>query len=120
MTTEKLDLTPSRLNLALYRGDSIGLSVNVWEDDAGTVPADLTGATVTAQIRETYDDAEALSFEVEVVDNTVVLVLPGKVASDLPPDGYWDLQVDWAGDGISVQTLVAGGIHTMSDVTRPT
>jgi hypothetical protein len=108
-----------KANLAHYRGDSLVLKLTLWTDAAKTTPADLTEATVTAQVREQYDDTEvAAAFDVQVTGNTIVANLSPKNARDLPPKAFYDIQVDWYSDDTSVQTVVAGGLTAAPDVTR--
>ena len=45
-------MTPGKFDLKLYRGDSYMWRVTLYSDTAGTVPIDLTGATVAAQFRD--------------------------------------------------------------------
>jgi hypothetical protein len=117
MTTTVIEQLPEVVNIAMRRGDSFGLAVQVWDDDAQTVPTDLTGATIAAQSREDPDGTLIGDWEVTVTGNTIGLVLAGKVAAGLPELSYWDCQVDWFADGITVTTLVAGAIAADRDVT---
>jgi hypothetical protein len=110
---------PLKSNIVHYRGDSLALLVRLWVDPAKTEPADLSLATVRAQVRETANDNEvAASFEVNVVGNEVNAVLSPKSSRDLPPTAFYDIEVDWFSDDTSVQTIVAGGLNAAPDVTR--
>jgi hypothetical protein len=106
-------------NITHYRGDSLALQLTLWTDLEHTVPADLADAVVTAQIREDADDAEvAASFDVGIAGNVVTATLSPESSRDLPPLGAWDVEVDWFGDDTVVQTVAAGKIATVADVTR--
>ena len=110
---------PPKTNITHYRGDSLVLQLRLWTDAGKTNPADLSEATVRAQVREESDDAEvAASFDVEVTGNTVVANLSPKSSRDLPAKGFWDIEVDWYSDDTSVQTVAGGGLVTQPDVTR--
>lgn len=110
---------PLKSNIVHYRGDSLALLVRLWVDPAKTQPADLSTATVRAQVRVDPDDTEvAASFEVNVVDNSVTAILSPKSSRDLPPKAFYDVEVDWFSDDTSVQTIVAGGLNAAPDVTR--
>lgn len=118
MTTTVIEQLPEVVNIAMRRGDSFGLAVQVWDDDAQTVPTDLAGAIVTAQSREDPDGTLIGDWDVQVTGNEIGLVLSGKVAAGLPVLSFWDCQVDWFADGITVSTLVAGAVAADPDVTR--
>jgi hypothetical protein len=110
---------PPRTNITHYRGDSMVLQVTLWNDALHTVPSDLSAALVRAQVRAAYDDpAIAAAFDVEVDGNVILANLSPKSARDLPPKGFWDLEVDWYADDTSVQTVAAGSWVTQADVTR--
>jgi hypothetical protein len=110
---------PTKVNISHYRGDSLALQIKLWTDTAKTVPADLSEAIVTAQVRETPDDATIIaSFDVEVTGNVINANLSPKSSRDLLAKNFWDLQVDWFGDDSSVQTVVGGGLIAAPDVTR--
>lgn len=112
--------TPAIRNLAHYRGDTLGVLLRLWHDDAATDPVDLAGATVTAQVRLTADTATAIAdFDVETSTNEISLTLPPGDTATLPAKAVWDCQVDWLSDGTSIQTVVAGQLTTTPDVTRP-
>jgi hypothetical protein len=110
---------PPKTNITHYRGDSMVLQVVLWLDSGHTEPADLSEATVRAQVRATYDSTEAAAdFDVEVVGNQITANLPPKESRDLPRNGVWDLEVDWFSDDTSVQTVAGGAWVTSPDVTR--
>lgn len=110
---------PIRSNITHYRGDSLVLQLRLWTDANRSVPADLSEATVRAQIRADHDDAEvAASFDVQVEDNVITANLSPKSSRDLPAKGVWDCEVDWFSDDTSVQTVAAGGLVVQPDVTR--
>jgi len=110
---------PDKTNITHYRGDSLVLSITLWNDAGHTVPSDLSAATVRAQVRETYDDAEvAAEFDVVTAANVITANLTPKSSRDLPPKGFWDCEVDWYSDDTSVQTVAGGAWVTAPDVTR--
>ena len=90
----------------------------LWTDSDKTQPADLSGATVRAQVREDRTSSDATDFEVSVTDNVVTLHLLPKSTQDLADTNVWDCQVDWQSDEVNVQTVVAGSIVASGDVTR--
>lgn len=112
---------PARLDITQYRGDTLTIAVTLWADANQSVPADLSRATVTAQIRvkATDDDPPVASFTVSVTGNTVTLGLPPAITAQLPSKGVWDAQVDWHSDHVNVQTVLAGSVVVNDDVTRP-
>lgn len=110
---------PKKTNITHYRGDTLVIVVSLWNDVERTDPADLSEATIRAQVREQYEDTEvAASFDIEVTGNHITATLTPKSARDLPPRGVWDIEVDWYSDDVNVQTVAAGGIAAEPDVTR--
>ena len=110
---------PQRVDVQHYRGDSLGIQVTIWQDAAKTVPADFTGATVTAHVRPSIESADiAAEFEVGVAGNVLTLTLEPKDTRELGPSNVFDVEVDWESDDTSVSTVVAGSLAVAPDVTR--
>jgi hypothetical protein len=109
---------PSRRDLTAYRGDTLGVLLRLWQDDALTVPVDLTGATVRAQVRQKAADDPHTDFTVATSSNQIELSMSPALTSTLPATGVWDVEVDWASDGLNIQTVVAGTVTVSQDVTR--
>lgn len=117
--TQVVAQSPQRVNLALVRGDSLTLLVHLWQDAEHTIPADLSQATLTAQVREDYDDTEVIGeFDVTVDGGDITLTWPPKYSRGLPPVAHWDLEVDWYSDDHKVQTMLAGAVAAEKDVSR--
>lgn len=102
--------------LFVYRGDSHAWRVRLWADEERTVPFDLTGAYVAAQIRRSPDAREAvdLACEVELPNVVVARLSPERAARC--PSGRWDMQVTWP--DARVATVVKGPVTVEPDVTR--
>lgn len=117
---------PATLDLEHYRGDTLGILVKCWRDTAHQQPANLTGATVTAQVATRTGVAEVLAeFQTQIsvpsggtVPNQISLILIGDDQRDMPAQVVWDCQIDWADDGTATQTPVKGSIRFTDDVTR--
>jgi hypothetical protein len=91
----------------------------LYQDQARTVPFDLTGWAVTAQLRRTPNSARAVDFTV-VIDDAAA----GEFHLTLPPDttanldvGVWVFDVQIA-DLEDVHTIVSDEIVVEPDVTR--
>lgn len=112
-------VVPLTRDVPHYRGDTLVLQVRLWEDTARTVPSDLTAALVAAQVRA-FPDAlvELVAFAVDVAGNEITLRLTGDQTQVLPPVSSYDCEVDWYGDQSRVQTVMAGKIGIVQDVTR--
>jgi hypothetical protein len=107
---------PGEYNLELYRGDTEARSFVLFADDAQTVPYDLTGATVRAEIREKTAGIHVVTLStVILLPNTVVVTMLPTNYVDCPAVGIWDLQITDA-DGM-VLTPVAGAVNVTPDVT---
>lgn len=120
MTT--LPMGPADLDVDGVRaGDRNLINVRL---SSGGAPLDITGATVTSQVRATPVDAVALDAVVTVTNaaqgwltvrwpGTAIRVL---VAGQAKWVGVWDLQVQWPGD--DPLTILAGKFTAVMDVTR--
>lgn len=115
--TAQVDLPRSR------RGDSFDWTF-VFQDqpdpDVAPVPRNLTGYTIAAQWRRFPDAGSPTSFTVTVdaPAGEIVLTLAAAATARLcADDGVYDVQaVDELG---AVETLVAGRLPFVKDVTRP-
>jgi hypothetical protein len=109
-------VTPGKHDLLLYRGDTHAFRVLLWSDDLQTVPYDLAGSTVAAEIREK-------SAGTHVVDMIVVVTLPNTVDITIEPNmfvtcpsrGVWDVQVTTSSG--EVLTPLGGAVTVTPDVT---
>ena len=108
-------MIPATVALPLYRGDTFRLRVTCWADAAKTLPADLTGATPTAQVRK--GSALVAAFTCTLTPpNVIDLHLAAADTKAIPPSGCtWDLQLLYA--NTDVQTPVAGPVTVAGDVT---
>lgn len=112
-------MTFTKTNISHVRGDSLVLQLRLWADAGHTQPADLSEATVCAQVREDYDDTEAAaSFDAVIDGGTITLNLSPKSSRDLPPKCVWDVEIDWFSDDSSVTTVAGGGLVVQPDVSR--
>ncbi len=107
---------PGRYDLRMYRGDSYAWRVIVWEDQALTVPSDLTGATVAAEIRERYWGTTVVELGAVVTPpNIIDLTMSPDMWPGCPVAGVWDLQVTTSPD--EVHTVLSGEFRSDGDVT---
>lgn len=111
---------PGNYPLALYRGDSYSWQFVLWEDDAHTLPSDLTGVTAAAQVRDKPGGAIVMAMTCDVdLPNTINVNLAAAAWAPSGPKGTaaWDLQLTYADD--SVVTVLAGQAIITQDVTVP-
>lgn len=113
-TVTTIDNRPATVNLNLYAGDDVNLSIAV-TDNAGT-PADLTGYTAKAQIRATADAPTAKDFVAAVDADTVTLILTSAETTDMPVKGVWDCQITSTTGAVT--TLCGGTVTTTPEVSR--
>ena len=111
-------MTPGKYALAIYRGDSYHWQFKLWADTAKTVPVDLTGVTVKAEIRDKSGGAILGTL-------TCVVTMPNIIDASLAADdsallksGVWDLQLTYTGGAVS--TVLAGAVTVTADVTDST
>ena len=77
--------------LGLYRGDTARRSFVLWADAARTVPVDLAGVAVAAEIRPGSGGSPVTVLALTVsLPNTVELEIPAAQAATLPASGQWD------------------------------
>ena len=104
---------PTTVNLVVYQGDDVYLDLAVTTDGA---PADLSGCTVTAQVRASPAADEAVELLATIEGAVVHLHLPHADSAALPLWAVWDCQlVDAAGN---VFTIAAGTLKATPEVTR--
>jgi hypothetical protein len=109
-------MMPGKTDLNLYRGDTVRFPAKVWADAGKTQPADLTGVTAKAEIRDKAAGKLLASFACTIeLPNTINLVLDAATSTILPGKGVWDLQLTYAGG--DVQTVVYGSVKVTTDVT---
>ncbi len=114
---------PVGKNISIYQGDSFELAFTLYEklpDGSQGDAIDLTGATVTSEIRATVDAASPLVAFTGTHNSTggkVTLVLSALQTTGLPATGgVWDVQVEYPnGD---VKTYLAGTVSVTKEVTR--
>lgn len=121
MSASEVELSgPLELDLSIYRGDTGRFRITVTNEDSS--PADLTGATWDADIRQSANAATRItSFVVTPVsgDPSSVDVILDNTNADFLVSGnlVYDVQMTLAGEII---TLVAGKIVVTQDVSRLT
>jgi hypothetical protein len=106
---------PAQYKLSLYRGDSFQYVFRFWQDQAKTIPADLTGRTPKATL--TQDETDIDLPAVLTLPNEIAVTITGATWDAIPAVGFatWDLQlVDGAG---WVQTPIVGPVWIEADIT---
>lgn len=113
-------MLPGVYNLNLYRGDTGHWQFKLWTDSAKTQPANLTGVTVEAMIRDKAINGNvALSLGCVVTPpNIIDMTLTEVQSRALPSTGVWDLQLNYSGGDIV--TPLAGKVAVTQDVTYVT
>lgn len=114
-----INLVPTcKVDINHWRGDSLSLLIRVWDDDAHTVPSDLSSATVTADLKVKNTDEIAVdTFGISISGNDVTLSLTPAQSRAMPPKTVWDCQIDWYSDDARVTTVVTGTLTENQDVT---
>jgi len=109
-------MIPGKYDLKMYRGDDHTWRFRLWQDASQTLPVDLTGATVAAEIREKSAGVAIVELIVVVTPlNIVDVSMTPAMYVNCPSKGVWDLQVTFA-DG-KIHTPVAGAVSVIADVT---
>jgi hypothetical protein len=107
--------TPGKLALALYRGDTNRWRFVLWQDKEKTIPVDLTGVTVSAEIRNIPGGSDVTVAGILVSPpNTIDMTFDIPDSRTVIARGVWDLQLTMP-DG-NIHTLLAGPVTTTPDV----
>ena len=119
--TQRLDLTPERIEFTVKRGDTFRFTIT---------PDPLTawdGATFEGHVRTTYDQTLDDAFTITQTSGVVTCVLSaletealadgGSGSAEQPYTGEWDVQATLAGG--DVVTIAKGGLTIEADITRP-
>jgi hypothetical protein len=110
-------MTPAPYPLVLYRGDTYAWQFVLWDDIAQTIPTDLTGVTVKAEIRDQPAGSTIVPLNLTVtLPNLIYAALDAASSQKLPfPTGVWDLQLTYP--DATVATPIAGTVLVTADVT---
>jgi hypothetical protein len=107
---------PAVFDLAFYRGDSYGWQVRLWQDAGASIPFDLTGATVAAEIRDKTAGLVVVELDVVVtLPNIVEIFMTPEMYLTCPAKGAWDLQITNA--DTTVLTVLRGAVTVTGDIT---
>jgi hypothetical protein len=113
-----VEMSISKANLDLVQGDDYVATVTV--TNANGTPADISGYTAKAQIRQDVaDEARRVDVEIAtaVASPNVTLTIPHAITQTLTAASYvWDLQLTSAGGQIT--TILAGTVVVTREVTR--
>lgn len=112
---ETIRRLPATVHMDTYRGDDVGFSVAVWDEEGQ--PADLDGATAASQVRAGPDAGDVLGdISVEIDGYVLRCRLHHEVSAALPARAVYDVEITFA-DGWRT-TLAGGTIAVSPDVTR--
>jgi hypothetical protein len=115
---QPVGLRPGRLDLRVVRGDDFRIRLEFFNADDD--PIDISGWTLGAQIRTTYQGSLLASFTVETAtlpDNELNLEVAATVTATIGEGVYpWDLQ-RFAGTSLA-RTLLSGVVVVSPDVTE--
>ena len=112
-------MDPVCVKLNLYRGDTWHTTLRLWEDEARTIPLDISGQEASSYIKDEFDGAERMILDATVTaPNLIQLLLPFGQWADWPATqltGVWDVQLtDSSGN---VTTVAYGDVAIQPDVT---
>ena len=105
---------PDNIDMEFWRGDQQDFEI-VLENEDGT-PIDLTGATATATIRQTFNSPTTYEFDCTIHDgNQVSLTLTSATSATIPGGEYiWNFQITFFNG--AVRTFLAGDVTVFEDV----
>lgn len=109
-------MLPGEYALDLYRGDTKRYQFKLWADAAKTVPADLTGVTASAMIRDKLNGTLIAELTCTITEPNII-DMPITSDQTYPAKGVWDLQLTYPNSDIV--TVLKGPVTTTADVTYP-
>jgi hypothetical protein len=111
-------MTPGNYALAIYRGDTHAWQFTLWADLDKTIPVDLTGVTVKAEIRVATGAPTLATLNLTVTPPNIVLAeLDPAQTRPLPTSARWDFQLTDDASG-RVTTIIAGPVKVSGDITE--
>lgn len=109
-------MIPGSYDLCLYRGDTGRWRFQLWQDDAKSMPVDLSGAAVLAQIRTGVGGTvQATPATTVTLPNLINMVLTAVETGSLAA-GVWDLEITYASGDVA--TPLRGRVMVQQDITR--
>ena len=111
---------PGNFPLALYRGDTYAWQFMLYSDSSATpTPADLTGVTAKAEIRDRPGGTLLTTLNVAITLPNIVVVklLTANWSGLAVKTAAWDLQLTYTDPDASVVTIIAGVVTITADVT---
>ena len=101
-----------------YRGDTFRKQFRLWADKARTVPVDLTGVTVAAEIRQCAGGTVIATIAcVVTLPQLIDISLAPSATAQLPTTASWDLQLTYAVNALDVGAKV-GFMHVGRKICR--
>ena len=107
---------PQPYRLEMYQGDSYAWEFRLWADVEKTTPIDVTGVTVTAQVRLHAGSPVLTTLATSVSANAITVTVTPAQSGALPELARWDLQLLYPAG--QVQTIVTGEVRVHADITR--
>ena len=113
-------MMPGGYSLVIYRGDTHAWRFTLWQDHEKTIPVDLNGIAVKAEIRDRPAGTviQPLTLAVtqpNIIDASLTATQTGQLQI---ADGRWDLQLTDLNGWVS--TVLAGAVKVTGDITDST
>ena len=107
---------PGIFPMTIYKGDSTRWQFKLWMDAEKTDPADLTGVTVKAEIRDKPKGSKVTPIECTIVQPNIVNGYLSAMASKAMTitKGQWDLQLTHSGGDVT--TVLSGEVEVLLDI----
>lgn len=112
-------MMPGPFSLNIYRGDTHAWRFVLWQDAGRTLPVDLTGIAVKAEIRDRHAGTVIQAIALVVtLPNIIDASLTAAETAQLIASGAWDLQLTDLNGWVS--TILAGSVKVVADITDST
>jgi hypothetical protein len=109
-------MMPGGYPLNIYRGDTHAWRFSLWHDAEKTIPVNLAGIAVKAEIRDRPSGALIFPLTcVVTLPNEIEASLTATETKTLPASGRWDLQLTDLTARVS--TILAGPVKVTGDIT---
>jgi len=107
-----LKLSPSRLDLEIFRGDDLALTVNFVDDDGA--PVNIASNTYTASITNIDTGATITTATASVAGSIVTIAIGHASMASVPSRAMWKLTENASG---VVTTIFVGTLAVVDEVT---
>lgn len=109
-----IDQRADEVTVLVTQGDAWFLEATIWDDATKTNPTNLTGCTISAQLRSTIDSETAVALTATITDAVNGEFSVGQAVSTI--SGVWDVEVTFP--STQKRTYLGGCLKLSKSATR--